>query len=102
MSATIEPVRTETGDVLADPWQGFTGGRWQERIDVRDFIQANVTPYTGDTAFLAGPTERTRALWSRLTAMFPDEQARGIYDADTRTPASITSHSRATSTGSTS
>src|SRR6266581_4583053 len=84
MSATIEPVRTETGDVLA--------GRWQDQIDVRDFIQANVTPYTGDAAFLAGPTGRTRALWSRLTAMFPDERARGVYDVDARTPASISSH----------
>ena len=93
VSATTASPRTGTASIPASPWQGFTAGRWTERIDVRDFIQANVTPYTGDTAFLAGPTERTRALWSRLTAMFPDEQARGIYDADTRTPASITSHS---------
>ena len=88
----MESIRTETGGIPADPWQGFTGGRWQDRIDVRDFIQANVAPYTGDAAFLAGPTERTRALWSRLTAMFRDERARGVYDVDTRTPASITSH----------
>ena len=45
MSATIESVRTETGDIFADPWQGFAGGRWPDQIDVRDFIQANVTPY---------------------------------------------------------
>ena len=92
MSATIESIRTEGSGVPGSPWQGFATGRWTDRIDVRDFIQANVTPYTSDAAFLAGPTERTRALWSRLTAMFPDERDRGIYDADTRTPASITSH----------
>ena len=92
MSATIESVRTETGGIFAESWRGFGGGRWQDQIDVRDFIQANVTPYAGDAAFLAGPTERTRALWSRLTAMFPDERARGVYDVDARTPASITSH----------
>ena len=28
-------------------------------INVRDFIQQNVTPYYGDGAFLAGPTKRT-------------------------------------------
>jgi len=61
-------------------------------MTVRDFIQANVTPYAGDAAFLVGPTERTRALWSRVTAMFPAERARGVYDVDTCTPASITSH----------
>ena len=92
VSATIAPARTETGTIPAGPWRDFTGGRWENRINVRDFIQANVTPYLGDAAFLTGPTERTRALWSRLTAMFPDERARGIYDADPRTPASITSH----------
>ena len=92
VSATMDPIRTEGNGVPADPWQGFIGSRWLDRIDVRDFIQANVTPYTGDAAFLAGPTERTRALWSRLTAMFGEERARGIYDVDARTPASITSH----------
>jgi formate C-acetyltransferase len=91
VSATIESTRTGTG-VTAGPWQGFTGGRWLDGIDVRDFIQANVTSYCGDAAFLAGPTERTRALWARLTVMFRDERARGVYDIDTHTPASITSH----------
>ena len=92
MSTIIESIPTETEGNPAHPWQDFAGGRWQDRIDVRDFIQANVAPYTGDAAFLVGPTERTRALWSRLTAMFDQERARGIYDADPHTPASITSH----------
>ena len=51
----MDPVRTDGGGVAADPWQGFTGRCWQDGIDVRDFIQANVTPYTGDSAFLAWP-----------------------------------------------
>ena len=53
VSATMDPVRTDGGGVAADPWQGFTGSGWQDGIEVRDFIQANVTPYTGDAAFLA-------------------------------------------------
>ncbi len=84
--------RTETGKIPVGPWQDFTGGRWQDQIDVRNSIQANLAPYAGDAAFLTGPTERTRALWSRLTAMFAEERARGVYDVDARTPASITSH----------
>jgi formate C-acetyltransferase len=92
VSATIESTRTQTSDHPAEPWLGFTCGRWADRIDVRDFIQANVTPYPGDAAFLAGPTGRTRALWSRLTAMFPEERARGVYDVDAHVPSSITSH----------
>jgi formate C-acetyltransferase len=92
VSVTTASIQTEAGQIPDGPWQGFTGGRWPDRVDVRDFIQANLTPYTGDAAFLAGPTDRTRALWSRLTGMFAEERARGIYDADPHTPASITSH----------
>src|SRR5688500_11128982 len=73
-------------------WRGFQGGRWRDQIDVADFIGANMRPYTGDAAFLAGPTARTTALWKRLCAMFVQERARGIYDVDTATPASITAH----------
>ena len=45
MSATIESIRTEGSGSPASPWQGFAPGRWADRIDVRDFIQANITPY---------------------------------------------------------
>ena len=43
-------------------WQGFAGGDWQNEINLRDFIQRNYREYTGDEAFLAGPTLRTQAL----------------------------------------
>ena len=92
MSAIIESIQAEAVGTPNDPWQGFTGGRWQDHVDVHDFIQANVTPYTGDATFLAGPTERTRALWAQVTEMLPQERARGVYDVDARTPASITAH----------
>ncbi|HEU5158273.1 MAG TPA: formate C-acetyltransferase [Streptosporangiaceae bacterium] len=74
------------------PWRGFAGADWRERIDVRAFIQANYTPYEGDASFLAGPTERTREIWDRVREMFPEERRRGVYDVDTATPSSITSH----------
>ena len=44
-------------------WNGFAAGEWQRSIDVRSFIQKNWTPYLGDDAFLAGPTQRTKAVW---------------------------------------
>ncbi|WP_022882326.1 formate C-acetyltransferase [Gryllotalpicola ginsengisoli] len=71
-------------------WAGFTPGPWQDVIDVRDFIQRNYTPYTGDAGFLAGPTARTLRIWNRLSAMFPAERAKGVYDVDPHTPAGIT------------
>ena len=42
-----------------DAWEGFSGTRWKEHINVRDFIDKNYTPYTGDASFLSGPTKRT-------------------------------------------
>ena len=47
-------------------WEGFVPGVWQDTIDVRDFIQRNYTPYEGDGAFLAGPTERTAKLIAQV------------------------------------
>ena len=44
-------------------WEGFTTGKWSDRVDVRDFIQRNYTEYTGDEAFLAPATESTLKLW---------------------------------------
>lgn len=73
-------------------WRGFQGGRWRDQVDVADFIGANLRSYLGDAAFLAGPTARTAALWERLGVMFTQERARGIYDVDAATPASITAH----------
>ncbi len=73
-------------------WRGFSAGAWQDGIDVRDFIQHNYTPYTGDAAFLQAATPRTSAIWNRITAMFPAERERGVYDVDPTTPSSITSH----------
>jgi len=73
-------------------WRGFETGAWQDGIDVRDFIQLNYTPFTGDASFLEGATPRTSGIWSRITAMFPAERERGVYDVDPSTPSSITSH----------
>ena len=51
-------------------WRDFKGGKWQDRIDVRDFIQKNYTPYTGDESFLQPPTARTEKMLesTRLSA----------------------------------
>lgn len=60
MTATVTD-----GPRTADAWRHFAGDGWRERVDVRDFVQANYTPYEGDASFLAGPTDRTRAVWEK-------------------------------------
>lgn len=70
-------------------WDGFAGTLWKDEINVRDFIQHNYTPYTGDASFLSGPTPRTTALWQQLSDLMRTERDKGIVDAETRLPQSI-------------
>ncbi len=74
-------------------WNGFEGRQWKEEINVRDFIQKNYTPYTGDESFLAGPTEATDKLWGALQKLQKEERAKGgVLDMDTHIVSSLTSH----------
>ncbi|MGW7064526.1 formate C-acetyltransferase [Streptomyces sp. NPDC054904] len=76
----------------AEAWDGFKGGLWRDSMNVRDFIQQNYTPYEGDDAFLAGPTERTTAVWKAITDKFPEEREKGVYDVAHDIPSTITAH----------
>ena len=64
-------------------WEGFNSGNWRHVIDVRNFIQKNVTPYMGDESFLEGPTERTNKVWGRCKELLLEELENGIYDVET-------------------
>jgi formate C-acetyltransferase len=92
MTTTASTGTTGTADSREQAWEGFTTGPWCDSIDVRDFIQLNYEPYYGDDSFLAEATERTLAIWDKLSAMFPEEREKGVYDVDYNTPATITAH----------
>jgi formate C-acetyltransferase len=75
------------------PWRGFRPGRWMREPDLRDFIQTNYNPYTGDDRFLTGPTERTTALWNKLMGLLSEERNKGgMLDLDASTVSTIVSH----------
>ncbi|MCL2843360.1 MAG: formate C-acetyltransferase [Oscillospiraceae bacterium] len=73
-------------------WAGFQEGIWTDEVNVRNFIQRNVTPYHGDGGFLAGATERTKQLWDKVSALTKAETEAGILDAETKIPSGIVSH----------
>ncbi|MEG0013217.1 MAG: formate C-acetyltransferase [Cellulosilyticaceae bacterium] len=73
-------------------WEGFTTGEWTKDVDVRSFIQLNYTPYEGDDTFLAGATERTTKLWDDVMVLMKKELEKGVLDAETKVPSTITSH----------
>ena len=75
---------------MNNAWQGFKQGRWTKEIDVRGFIQANYTPYEGDSSFLAGATENTTKLWDEVLELFKKERENGgTLDVDTKTVSAI-------------
>ncbi len=74
-------------------WNGFNKGVWTDEINVRDFIQANYTEYTGDESFLKGATDRTKELMTKLEALFAlERQFGGVLDIDTETVSSLKSY----------
>ena len=75
-------------------WDGFNkNGEWTEEIDVRGFIQANYTPYEGDSKFLAGATDKTKKLWDEVLELYKKERENGgVLDADCKTPSSINAY----------
>ncbi|NKD87905.1 formate C-acetyltransferase [Haematospirillum sp. 15-248] len=79
-------------DAFALCWSGFRDGEWQKKVDVRDFILRNVTPYEGDDSFLAGATERTKALWDKLGELLKLEREKGVLDVSADRPSSILAH----------
>lgn len=79
--------------MIYEAWKGFKPGLWQDKIDVRDFIQHNYEPYEGDDAFLEQePSAATRELWQMISDLKKIESAKGIYDADTEVVSAIDSH----------
>jgi len=90
MAATA-PKKSKAKGAAASPWDGFAPGLWQSEINVRDFIQQNYEPYDGDESFLAGPTERTKGIWKKLTTLFVEERKKGVLDVS-QIPSSITAH----------
>ena len=78
---------------MRSEWNGFQSGQWEQVVDIRDFIQRNYTPYEGDDAFLANPTQDTKDLWEQVMDLTKKERDKGgIFDMDTKIVSTLTSH----------
>lgn len=76
-----------------EQWAGFEGRIWKEEINVRDFIQTNYKPYSGSEEFLAGPTEATNKLWSRLQELQKEERKNGgVLEMETEVVSGLTAY----------
>ena len=78
---------------FAEEWAGFYGSAWKDEVNTRDFIQNNYTEYTGDEEFLAGPTDATNKLWSKLQQLQKEERAKGgVLDMETEVVSGLTAY----------
>ncbi|CCO08534.1 formate C-acetyltransferase [Desulforamulus hydrothermalis] len=74
-------------------WDGFRGVNWQQKVDVRDFIQNNYAPYTGGPRFLCQATDKTKQLWQQCLSLFQAERAQGgVLSIDTTRAGGITAY----------
>lgn len=74
-------------------WADFNLGKWTHDIDVRDFIQKNYVPYTGEADFLTSASKKTKLLWEKCQSLLKEEIAhKGVLSVDADSPINITSH----------
>jgi formate C-acetyltransferase len=68
----------------------FNPGIWTDKVNVRDFVINNITPYHGTSDFLVGPTEKTKKLWTVCKRATKEErQNNGVRSTDTETISTI-------------
>ena len=77
---------------MKEQWQGFKGSKWQDEVDVRDFIQNNYKPYNGDESFLEGQKNR-QILYGLSFKNYKKERAKGgVLDMETEVVSSLTAY----------
>ena len=65
-----------------EAWKNFKKGTWNEEINVEEFIQLNYSEYDGDESFLAGPTDKTKKVWSKCEDLLKEELKKHVLDID--------------------
>jgi formate C-acetyltransferase len=91
MAVSEKELRQQASDCRA--WRSFAAGAWRDKIDVKNFLDHNIRPYTGDEKFLAGPTTATAELWEHIQELTRQERDHGgVLDIDVQTISTITSH----------
>jgi len=68
----------------------FKNGIWTEKVNVRDFVINNITPYHGTQEFLVGPSKKTLKLWDICKkATKIERNNNGVKALDTETISTI-------------
>ena len=74
---------------MQEAWEKFKGGRWENEINVSNFIKQNYKPYMGNEEFLTPPTEKTKRILKVYEDVCKEEVKKHVVDIDVDTPAGI-------------
>ncbi len=78
---------------FSNAWNTFKGSKWQDEVNVRDFIQNNYTQYDGNEDFLAGATDATNTLWDKVQALMKEARAKGgVLECETEIVSGLTAY----------
>ena len=69
---------------MKEQWRKFKNGEWSTKINVRDFIMKNYTPYDGNEKFLKGTTIKTNKVWEKCSILLKEELKKHVLDIDTK------------------
>ena len=70
-------------------YRNFKTNKWQDEINVSDFINQNYNEYTGDESFLEQITDKTLNLLNKFNKLRAQELKNGILDVDLKHVAGI-------------
>ena len=70
-------------------YRNFKTNKWQDEINVSDFINQNYNEYTGDESFLEQITDKTLNLLNKFNKLRVQELKNGILDVDLKHVAGI-------------
>lgn len=86
-------IKIKYGGIKMSYWRQFKEGKWNQTVDVRDFMDKNYTEYLGNSSFLVGPTANSLKLNKMVLDLLDEEKSKGgVIELDTHVVASITSH----------
>ena len=75
-----------------EEWKNFKKDKWNETINVSNFIKTNYQNYDGDSNFLESTTEKTDKVWSKCTDLIKEELKKGVLDIDVTRTSGINSY----------
>ena len=67
---------------MFNEWKKFKKGKWNEGIDVEDFILNNYKYYDKDDSFLAGISHKSKRVWEKCKDLLKEELKKGVLDIE--------------------